>query len=529
MLRFLKASLYIDRLKLSAVLALVYFCLFNCSVLLYLFEYYSAGGVVAFLELLKNSIYIYIALFIFFFGFTIQIGVLYAFSLFLFISGSIASYYLYRFKIPPTKEVIASLWSTNLTELYEIVSLNLIVWIFFSISVCVYIVRHFSLVQEESLCYKILPAICLLISLNSLILPPYKVLKSYFPVAYLHNTYLYFSEDSTKADNQKPRDITKKFIFTMNSHIPEDLIGILVIGESARYDRFGINGYARDTTPLLKKVKDLVSFEAFSSSNMTYLSVPFMLSRQSKIDADPDPVFRETGLLSVLTYLGFHTEWIGTQSMFKYFKGTNLGSLYEEVNFAILPGGSALFKMNDLDEVLLPYVSDMTVRSGRRFLVVHTSGSHWNYDSRYPVPFRYFAPTCNVSMKADQSDCDRSNLSNSYDNSIIYTDFFLYSIINLLKNQNAILIYVSDHAESLGEKGRYGHGGDPASEQYRIPFMVWTSDKFNDNFPGVRAAILSHKDQKLTHAHLFHSVLDCLGVKSEAINTQMSICVSSVP
>jgi len=522
MLKLIQKQLDTSLIKLSLVFAFIYCLLFNSAVFIYKFDYYKISVLKAIIELSKDFLYIYLSLFIIFFGLTIHRLVFIVGTIFLFLSGALASYYLYFFKIAPTKEMMEAFFCTESIEAYEIISTRLIVWLFFSLFVAIYTIKHFSVNNTKLFVTKLLAAICILITINSIIAPQYKVLKTYFPIQYLHNSYLYLFKPT---NNNARIDINKQFSFHDNSS--DDIIGVLIIGESARFDHFGINGYNRDTTPYLNDLENVFSFKAQSCSNVTHLSVPCILSRHSK--SNIDGINQETSFLSILTKLNFNTSWISTQSLLKYLKNLNVGTIYDDVNFALIPGGSTLIKMNDHDGVMLPYIQNILTNTGKQFLVVHTSGSHWNYLSRYPENFQKFNPDCNYNgkanfSKADPSTCNSEGLINTYDNSILYTDFFLHSVITLLKDKNAFLIYASDHAEALGENGRYGHGGDLTIEQTTIPFIVWFSDKFQKNNPDVKIAIKSHTNSEINHDFIFHSLLDCIGISSEIIDKNLSLC-----
>ena len=97
--------------------------------------------------------------------------------------------------------------------------------------------------------------------------------------------------------------------------------------------------------------------------------------------------------------------------------------------------------------------------SQRVFVVLHQSGSHGPaYYERYPPEFEYFKPIC---KSVDLGKCTHDELVNAYDNTILYEDYFLSRVIGVLKQLQdtaALLIYVSDHGESLGEYGMYLHG-----------------------------------------------------------------------
>ncbi|WP_341749218.1 phosphoethanolamine transferase [Candidatus Tisiphia endosymbiont of Sialis lutaria] len=506
-------------IKLSLVFALIYFIFFNSVVSCYKFSYYKITFLKAILELSKDFLYIYFTCFIIFFGLTIHRLVFIIGAIFLFITGAIASYYLYFFKISPTKEMMGSFFSTDLNELYEIISIRLIVWLIFSLFSCIYTMKHFSILDSKLFVTKLLSAICLLISVNNIIAPKFKLLNSYFPIQYLHNTYLYLSNSNNKSSMRE--NIREKFSFIDQSD--QNIVAVVVIGESARFDHFGINGYSRDTTPYLSTVENLFSFKAQSSSNHTCISVPSLMSRHPAKDIDK--ITGDTSFLSIFTMLDFNTNWIGTQSLVQYFKSKDPYTIYDQAKFSMLPGGSVLLTRLDHDEKMLPYIKNIVDSSATKdVLIVHTSGSHWKYSARYPKEFEKFTPKCNSTTMVDQSTCDPIQLVNDYDNTILYTDFFLYSVIDLLKNSNAILMYVSDHAESLGEHGYYGHGGPMIPEQTTVPFLVWVSDEFKKKHPDLVNSIVSHLDTEISHDYVFHSILDCVGIRSAVIEKNLSLC-----
>lgn len=516
--KYIERYLDSNALKLPLIFAIIYFLLFNSAILEYKFSYYKADFVKAILELAKDSIYIYLSLFIIFWGLTIHRLVFVTGTIFLFITGAIASYYLHFFRISPTTEMMGSFFSTDPNELYEIVSVKLIIWLIFCLAIAIYSLKYFSIPSKKLFVSNLLSATCLLITVNNIITPQFKLLKNYFPIQYLHNSYIYLSKNKMK--NSSRENISYKYSFSDLSD--QNITIVLVIGESARFDHFAINGYHRNTTPHLSSMKNLFSFKAQSSSNHTYISVPSLMSRQTAVNLEK--ALEETSFLSIFTMLGYKTNWIATQSLMKYLTNINQSTIYDEVNFAIIPGGSALFKMNDHDGEMLPYIKNLLDSNIRQLLVIHTSGSHWTYSARYPEEFQKFIPGCNSIAKSDPSTCDIEGLINNYDNSILYTDFFLANVIDLLKNHNSLLIYVADHAESLGENGYYGHGGPLIKEQTTIPFMVWVSDEFKARHPAVVSAIMNHLGNEISHDYVFHSILDCVGIESEIIDKNLSLC-----
>jgi len=509
-------QLNISMIKQAFILSLVYFLLFNTSIILYKYSFYKSADYLAFAELYKEAIYVYLMIFIGFLGFSINDILLKAYSLFLYFTGAFVSYYIYTMKILPNKHMVKAFFDVESVEAYELVSLKLIAFIVISLSICGFLLKRYSTQSPQGTCGKTILFFLMILSIANIITPFYRVFSSYLPINYLNNTYYYFYD---KTISHTKLDITKHNKFSSNTR--EDMVAVLVIGESARYDHFSINGYPRQTTPRLSAIKNLQSYKATASSNMTYLSVASMLSRVPM--TDPEGALDENSMLSIFTKLGFNTIWIATQSLTKYYRNQE-SNLYDEVNLALIPGGSVLYSLSSYDEVMLPYLKDALTGEKKTLIILHTSGSHWNYSARYPKEFAKFTPGCEViTGKVDHSVCGHEKLINSYDNSIYYTDYFLSEVINILKDKNAFLIYVSDHAESLGEDGFYGHGSEKRPEQLSIPFIFWFSDKYAEHAPDLKN-ITPKKNTVLSHDYIFHSMLDCANVSSSIINKNCSIC-----
>jgi len=521
MFKFIQRHIDANMIKSAFAFAIIYCLLFNSAVIIYKFEYYQANILTAILELAKDFVYLVITLFVFFFGLSIHRVIFIIGSLLLFSTGALASYYLFFFSISPTLGMMPSIFGTHHTELYELLSVKMIIWESFSILICLYSISHFNVQTTKLFFSRILSAICLLIVINNVITPKFSFMKTYFPMQYLHNSYVFFFGKSHNKYTKE--DISTKYKFQDKSDY--DLIGVFVVGESARYDHFGINGYERDTTPHLSKTKNLVTFKSEACSNNTYLAVPCMLSRFGAKDIDL--VNTETSMLSILTKLGFDTIWFGTQSITKYYRNQEGGSFYDEVNFHTIPGGSLVFMPNSHDCQMLPYLEKSIKSDGKKFIVLHMTGSHWNYAARHPEEFTKFQPVADSSMKHDPSGCSIEELVNSYDNSILYTDFFLHKVIETLKDKNAFLLYASDHGESLGEEGRLTHGHECEKlpkEQYNVPLMVWMSDKYKNSHSDNWSSMREESKKEISHDSIFHTILDCLDIASEAIDSSLSLC-----
>ncbi|HHO58665.1 MAG TPA: phosphoethanolamine transferase, partial [Thiotrichales bacterium] len=152
-------------------------------------------------------------------------------------------------------------------------------------------------------------------------------------------------------------------------------------------------------------------------------------------------------------------------------------------------------------------------------------GSHGPaYYRRYPERFERFTPVCKTNQL---ENCTEEEIGNTYDNTILYTDYFLSRVIELLKNNadefETVLFYVSDHGESLGENGLYLHGMPyflAPEEQTHIPLIVWA----DDNNPDIDIDTLrQHRDDKYTHDNVFHTILGLLEIVTTAYQPEMDM------
>jgi KDO II ethanolaminephosphotransferase len=213
------------------------------------------------------------------------------------------------------------------------------------------------------------------------------------------------------------------------------------------------------------------------------------------------------------------------------FSFQNLGGFYRYLGAdKLLLKYDILTSQNSLlDGKLLPLLENSIKDDGRHFILLHTLGSHYHYSQRYPKEFEKFTPTCEDKFKS----CTTEELSNGYDNSILYTDYVLNEIIQISKNKMSIVIYVSDHGESLGENGIFLHGGEISNapkEQTEVPFFIYLSPSFADTKIGknITSKLRNFKGDA-SHDNIFHSVLGCIGVKNannsaKLIDEKLNLC-----
>ncbi len=499
--------------KLLILLSILYNLSFNSYLIFIKIHFYKASPLLGSLELFQEFLYNTFFTFLVFLGLSINTWVLVIAIFVLFVTGGVVEYYIISSKIFPSQKAIGLILTSNFTEILEAINIKLLAWILVPLICALYCFYKYIKNLKISILVSVFSLILITFNIFN---PKFHLSMEYLPFQYLYNFCTYISKPT-----EPKLDISQSFKFVNNSD--EDLIVVLVIGEAARYDHFGINEYERDTTPFLKKIPNLFSFYAKACSNATYISVPCLLTRATTNNLSITT--KEKSLISIFKSLGFYTSWIGTQALQKFFTKNNVESIHNEADFLMLPGGFGAYQMNALDESLFPYFMESLKRTGRKLIILHTTGSHWNYINRYPKQFEKFTPVCN--KYDDPMGCPIISLINSYDNSIYYTDYILWQFIELLKDKNVFFTYVSDHGESLGENESYQHGGTEFKlEQYSVPFIVWLSDSFIKKHKDIYESLQYYKNNKvsLSHDYIFHSLLDCSGIQSSIINKNYSIC-----
>ncbi len=299
---------------------------------------------------------------------------------------------------------------------------------------------------------------------------------------------------------------------------------ILVVGETARADHFGINGYGRDTTPLLAK-QDIINFNNVASCGTeTAVSVPCMFSMLGRGNYSDHKAKTQEGLLDVVSHAGIAVLWRDNNSSCKGACDRVSSENVQHLNVPELCNDRECF-----DEILLHQLNEkVSLMKGSKLIVLHQKGSHGpDYFNRYPPNNEYFSPACKDNQL---QNCAKEDLVNAFDNTIRYTDYFLNSTIKWLSNQNAqyntSLLYLSDHGESLGEKNLYLHGMPYAfapEEQTHVPFFLWLSRDFETANTIDSDCLKKISNASYSQDNLFHTVLGLLNVSTRVYNAELDI------
>ncbi|WP_255435325.1 phosphoethanolamine transferase [Rhodoferax sp. BLA1] len=307
---------------------------------------------------------------------------------------------------------------------------------------------------------------------------------------------------------------------------------VLVVGETARADNFGLGSYARDTTPELRQLQgegDLVYYSQVSSCGTnTETSVPCMFSHLVRKNYVGNGA-RYENLLDILQHAGLAVLWLDNQSGCKgVCDRVPHADTHEQQGGALCDGDECL------DEALLRLLPaqlaqlDPAKRARGTVVVLHQMGSHGPaYFKRSTPALKAFLPECNSNAL---QDCPTQQLVNAYDNSLRYTDHFLAQTIHWLQtqapDQPTALMYVSDHGESLGEKGLYLHGMPYAlapQEQTHVPMLMWFSKALQQERGLQMACAQAQASKPWSHDNLFHTVLDLSGVQTRVAQAKLDM------
>jgi glucan phosphoethanolaminetransferase (alkaline phosphatase superfamily) len=309
-------------------------------------------------------------------------------------------------------------------------------------------------------------------------------------------------------------EASKQFKFgagqTSQASTPQ--VVVVVIGESSRYDRWSLNGYKRETNPLLKKEDNLVSFSnMITSVSATRLSVPVIMSRKPATES-LKAGFAEKSFISAFKEAGFKTWWLSNQMSFGQFD-TPISVFAKEADVTQFMNLGGFTNRSSLDQILLnPLKMALADPSEKKLIVLHSLGNHWNYSHRYTKEFDKWQPSLFGIDDPAYTDLKlKIPLNNSYDNSILYTDWFLSQVIGQLKEigQLTSMFFVADHGQTLydGTCNLAFHGHNTQYE-FHIPAFVWYSDRYREAWPDKVARLRRHQRSRLSTEDVFHSLLD---------------------
>jgi len=434
------------------------------------------------------------------------------------ISNAIAVYFISSYGVILTEDMMGNVFNTNPQEAFELFSPIIFVYILFlGILPCLFLLKI--KIKKASFLKKIgfffLGFVLVLIwgfANSHTWLWVDKNSKNIgglsLPMAYIINSATFKAKSLPKAK--------QKLLPPLSFKDNQKQLVVLVIGEAARANNFSLYGYTKNTNPLLKQEQISVMPNTRSYGTYTTIGISCILSHK-----EPSSFISYEPLTSYLKRFGADVLW----------RSNNWGE--PKMNVSLFQRGSDIRKLCDKncgklehDDVLFYKLKEQirSFKSNKIFVVLHEWGSHGpNYNKRYPKYFEKFLPTC---KSVELQKCSQEELVNAYDNTIFYNDFLLHKLIQDLKSFNfpVVMLYISDHGESLGEGGFYLHGAPNTiapKYQREIPFIVWMNDEFKKQKGLTNKSII--KQNTYSQEFIFHSILGAFEANSSVYNPTKDI------
>lgn len=330
-------------------------------------------------------------------------------------------------------------------------------------------------------------------------------LNEIFPVNAIYNFYLCL-DTRAKILTYNSRSAQFEFEAVRSTQVEGKEIYLLMIGEASRAFSWQMWGYSRETNPELSQRDDIMLFRnCITQSNTTHKSVPLILSSVSA--PTYSEFYKRKSIFEAFNEAGFQTYFISNQPR----QNGMIDLLASQANETIYIGKP------HMDELLLRNLDRIVKTSthDKMFFVLHCYGSHTAYHQRYPREFAHFMPDTDVQLKIE----NKTELMNAYDNTIVYTDHVINSVISYLKeiDECSAFMYISDHGEDILDdyRCRTLHASPTITAyQIHVPCMLWMSDRYSESFPGKRENAQGNQWVPATTHSAFHTMLDMAAISS---------------
>lgn len=350
----------------------------------------------------------------------------------------------------------------------------------------------------------------------------------------LYNTYPYSLGMKTYYAASEKRELAARYKKIENFEFKavrkqddECELYIFVMGESARYANFGVNGYSRNTTPFLdslKKEEKLLSFSnVYASANLTNNVHPIILTRATVLDKNRSN--EEKSIISLYKTAGFKTYLLSNQGENEMF----LKQIALEADYSYISNNDFKFD-GKYDGLLFSQVdSILNGKEQKKCLFLFTIGSHYKYNFRYPSEFERFKPTVTKSyFNYEIVEENKDLFINAYDNSVLYTDYFLHEIIKKVEQRDckSALFYISDHGENIFDTPgvNLGHGTlIPTKQELHIPMFIWLSDIYLQSNDSVFRNLKINSEKRISSTNVFPTFANIAGIKYDLYQKERDV------
>ncbi|MBW6482964.1 MAG: phosphoethanolamine transferase [Vicingaceae bacterium] len=301
---------------------------------------------------------------------------------------------------------------------------------------------------------------------------------------------------------------------------------VLIIGESCSRRHMSIYGSKRITNPKLSKRKDIFKYtDVVSPYSTTLNSVLTIISNadlENRIDFD-----KSIDLIDVFHSAGFKTYWISNQSPIGIWDNliTILAKKSDYSKFVNISSNSsfeATYNSSYDSKLFNPFKTVLNENVDKKFIIIHLMGNHSSYSKRYPSDFNVF-----------EGKNSKEETIAEYDNSMLYNDFIVDSLFNILKSNTTLhnntissAIYLSDHGENvydINDRAGHDYANEMPQVNVEIPFLVWLSPSYMHNNATKTETIKININQPYVTDDLFHAIMDLNGIQCAYFKEEKSI------
>ncbi len=531
-LRWFEVNVFV----LIAIISVIFLSLFNLPVWLHITEIIHGLDNVSIGFVISLPFFLIAVLNFIFTPFSFRF-ILKPFFVFLFLSSSLVTYTTMKYGLVFDQSMIQNIVETNFSEASSYFNLHIFLW-FCLTGLLPSVLLVFLRIEYPCTCFRgaIYRLASMIVSLFIILIIAFFFYKDYasvgrnnptlnkeiIPANYIYSTVKYAK--TLLSDKAVFREVGLDAVRKNKNDKP--VLMFFVIGETARSENFSLNGYVRETNSFTSKIDGVISFsDVFSCGTSTAVSVPCMFSDMSREQFDSRQAANSENVLDILKRTGVNILWIENDGGCKgVCKRLSVIDVKPSEN-RILCNGKTCY-----DEILLESVDEkLKENRGDMFFAFHMIGSHGpTYYLRYPGEHRHFSPDCS---RSDIENCSQEQLVNTYDNTIRYTDYVLSKMIRKLteynEQYNTVLLYVSDHGESLGEKGLYLHGTPykfAPEQQIRVPLILWMSTDFIES-KNINSQCLAENAirNKYSHDNIFSTLLGVWDVSTSVYDKEADI------
>ena len=298
---------------------------------------------------------------------------------------------------------------------------------------------------------------------------------------------------------------------------------VFILGESTSRHHMQVYGYPLQTTPNLSARQErgeLLAFHDVISPHAGTMAVCKTLFSFYNND-QPGEWYDYQNLFDILRAAGYHTAWLSNQESSGFYG--SIGRVYAgrcDIGRFTMMSSHTIDLAERYDEELLPLLDQaMTSMDQRNFLMLHLMGAHEDFKRRYPTDYAIYKPEDESAPTAESRQ-----LQAEYDNAIRYNDHIVDEIIRRFEQENAIVIYISDHGEEVYDSRRIcGHGDETSSFQREIPMLVWTSDRFRSAYPELQAKLARAVNHPYMTDDMIHTLLDLMQISTPEYRAAKSI------